>query len=242
MTMATAAARLAGGERQGRLMQGYLHKTSNNLCGIKGYASLIARDDTDARCATWARRILAEVEQMEAMFRSVQDLAFPRPSAPAAGTLATAATAAALAARAGHPRLRVGLRLGAAGALLLPARDLELVLGELLANAAEARPEGASVLLSTAPGTRGRVALRVADAGPGLPAALLAEAAAPFVTTKPGHLGIGLARVDTIMEMHGLPWSLANGERGGAVACLEVALGPAVGDRRRAGAQRGSHA
>ena len=34
--------RLEGGAREG-LLRRYLHKTSNSLCGIKGYASLIAR-------------------------------------------------------------------------------------------------------------------------------------------------------------------------------------------------------
>jgi len=86
------------------------------------------------------------------------------------------------------------------------------------------------------------VALLVVDAGPGLPSSLLPEAAAPFVTTKPGHLGIGLARVDTIMEMHGLTWSLANGAGGGAVATLEVAQLAAPGPRAPVRAEKGSHA
>jgi C4-dicarboxylate-specific signal transduction histidine kinase len=59
--------------------------------------------------------------------------------------------------------------------------------------------------------------------GPGLPPSLLAHAADPFVTTKPDRLGIGLARVDTLMDMYALPWSLTNRAAGGALVTLEVA-------------------
>jgi signal transduction histidine kinase len=112
---------------------------------------------------------------------------------------------------------------GAAAPLLLPARDLQLALEELLTNAAEAAPSGARVTISTVAGRRGRLLLQVADDGPGLPPAILARAADPFVTTKPGRLGIGLARVDTLMDMYALPWSLANQPGGGALVVLEVA-------------------
>ena len=49
-----------------RLLVGYLHKTSNTLCGIKGYASLIAGRESDGEQAgQWARKIIFEVERME---------------------------------------------------------------------------------------------------------------------------------------------------------------------------------
>jgi len=209
--------------RQGRLMRGYLHKTSNNLCGIKGYASLIAAGGADRQVAQWARQILAEVELMERIYRSVQDMAFAQPAVPPGGDLAAVVTAAVNSARTRCRALTVRV-LGSSGApLLLPARDLQLALEELLTNAAEAAPDGARVTISTLAGRRGRLQLQVADDGPGLPPAILAHAADPFVTTKPGRLGIGLARVDTLMDMYALPWSLANRPGGGALVVLEVA-------------------
>ncbi len=235
-----ASAQMDRSGRPGRLMRGYLHKTSNNLCGIKGYASLIVAGADEQRTTTWARRILAEVAQMEAVQRSVQDLAFPRPSSAPDGTLDAAVGASVAEARRVHPRLVAKVCLGATGALLLPARDLQLVLGELLANAAEAAASARVAITTVAP-RDGRVALLLADSGPGLPREILPEAAEPFVTTKAGHLGIGLARVDTIMQMHGLAWSLANADEGGAVACLEVASAPGAARRAASGAQKGSH-
>ena len=65
--------------RDRRLLRGYLHKTSNSLCGIKGYASLIAAPAVDDDPAVvWARKIISEVEKMEQIFRSVGDLTTPR--------------------------------------------------------------------------------------------------------------------------------------------------------------------
>jgi len=143
----------------------------------------------------------------------VQEIAFARPAAAAAGDLAE--VVAGRRDGEGTPLLAGGRR--AAGRRRDPVSCrpaiCHLVLAELLANAAEAAPDGARVTIVTTAAISGRLALHVADEGPGLPPALLAEATALFVTTKPGRLGIGLARVDTVMEMHGLPWSLTNRAR-----------------------------
>lgn len=225
MTPILAAAREDAGGRQRQLVRGYLHKTSNSLCGIKGYASLIAAAGDDRPATVWARKILDEVEQLELIYRSVQDIAFPKREGLGGGDLASAVAAAVHAVRRRHPRLRVRLRLRAAGGLLLPARDLQLALEEILANSAEAYPAGADapVTVTTVPGREGRVAVAIADRGGGMGPELLAEAAAPFVTTKPGRLGIGLARVDTLLEMHGLAWALDSVRGEGTQVVLEVA-------------------
>ncbi len=235
MTAALEARRRAGG-RGRRLVHGYLHKTSNSLCGIKGYASLIAAGGEDLRAAAWARKILDEVAQMELVYRSVQDIAFPPRPAGAGGDLAEAVRGAVAATQRRHPDLQARIALGPAGPLLLPARDLQLALEEILRNSAEAVVPGARaavVVVTRRAGPR-RVALCVTDSGPGLPNGLLAEAAEPFVTTKPGHLGIGLARVDTLMEMYELPWSLENAPGTGARVVLEVAGEPEAAAARPA--------
>jgi signal transduction histidine kinase len=236
-TPVTRARRAVSGERsrrdrQGRLLHGYMHKTSNSLCGIKGYASLIAKACvSDGHEGRWARKIIAEVEQLEAIYRSVQDMAFPDPAPGRGGDLATVLHRCAQRATARHPNLSCVPPRGLRADLLLPEHDLELVLDELLANCAEgdgARAPGpVGVRLIVRPdGTGGRrLVLGVADDGPGLPAALsAANAVDPFVSTKDGHLGIGLARVDTIAEMYGLAWSLTSIPARGTVVSLEVAL------------------
>ncbi|MFO7653909.1 MAG: ATP-binding protein [Candidatus Krumholzibacteriia bacterium] len=228
-------------DRRGRLLHGYLHKTSNSLCGIKGYASLIAArsvagdGDRDGR---WARKIIAEVERLEAIYRSVQDMAFPEPPAAAGGDLTGVLARAAERATRRHRNLVVAALPDGTGELLMPDCDLELILAELLANCAEGNgrddPGRVTVRLGVRRRTgergEGRLVLSVGDDGRGLLAGLAPEEAIdPFVTTKDGRLGVGLARVDTIAEMYGLAWSLASVPGMGTVASLDVARTSAGG-------------
>lgn len=219
-------------DRRGRLLRGYLHKSSSSLCGIKGYASLIAGGPQgNLRTATWARKIIAEVEHLEQVYRSVQDMAFPAPGLGGDDHrlrphLADACDAAA----ARHANLRLGPLPDCSGRLLLPAGDLLQVLAAILDNSAESRTGPVEVTLALSPGDSGRLLLIVSDDGPGMRPELLAQALDPFVTTRPGHLGIGLARVDTIMDMHGLGWGLRSVPEQGTTVRLEVA-GPVAARR-----------
>jgi len=223
----------AGPERNGQLLQGYLHKTSNSLCGIKGYASLIAAEKAhDRQLAGWAGKILAEVETMQRVYRSIQDVAFPSWQEPSGRGLPSAVAAAVSQARRSHRNLSVQVELGYCGRSLLPARDLQLILTELLHNSAEGaagdgrarQPVEAAVFTTT--DSPGQVDLVVTDDGPGIEPALAPQVTAPFITTKEGHLGIGLARVETIMDMYGLNWSLRSEPGRGTTVTLTVADRP----------------
>lgn len=206
---------------QQRLLRGYLHKTSNGLCGIKGYASLIAeRGEQSESAARWARKIIHEVERMEEIFRSVGDLSRPRSVPGLPVTLEEAISIAADTAEQRHPELTVRATPIPDGELLLPAADLGMILGELLDNAAEAGARRAWI--SGAVDDRNRVVLAVEDDGHGFEPELLRQAADPFVTTRSGQLGIGLARVETLLDMYGLGWSLDSEAGCGATVLIEV--------------------
>jgi C4-dicarboxylate-specific signal transduction histidine kinase len=170
-------------------------------------------------------------------------MAFPRRTS-VGGDLGAVLARAVADAAARHPNLVIGLLPRERGDLLLPERDLELILAELLANCAEGcgrRPRAPVAVrfgLRRRPGSA-RLVLGVADSGPGLAAGLTAEEAiSPFVTTKERRLGVGLARVDTIAEMYELAWSLASVPQRGTLVSLEVAL-PA-GDVTAGNNERGS--
>lgn len=215
-------------DRRGRLLHGYLHKTSNSLCGIKGYASLIAADlMPHAKTRRWARKILAEVDMMERIYRSVQEMAFPERVEPEGSALGATLERAISVIRCRHPHLEIESDLEASGRLLLPARDLEMIVSELLQNSAEGAGGFAAgagrVSVRTAAGQHGRVLLTIQDDGPGMSAELLAQVVTPFVTTKEGRLGIGLSRVDTVMDMYRLAWRLQSRPRYGTTVVLEVA-------------------
>jgi len=209
-----------------RLLVGYLHKTSNTLCGIKGYAGLIAeRENPGGEAGRWARKIIAEVERMEEIFRSVGDLTRGRAHPDIGVDLPALVGATARGCARDHRCLDLTLGPIPAAELRLPATDLVLMLTEVLRNCAEsAGAEGDRISVDIHGENRdGRLFLTVRDQGPGMEASLVAQAADPFLTTKEGHLGVGLTRVDTLMEMYGLSWRLDSRQGRGTRVVLEVA-------------------
>jgi len=210
-----------------KLLVGYLHKTSNTLCGIKGYASLITdREVHGEKACRWAKKIILEVERMEEIFRSVGDLTrgrrHPDMGVDLPGLVSDEASACAA------DLVGLDLVLGPipAGELRIPAADLVLILKEVLKNCHESAypiSTGVRVEISgmTMPG--GRIFLEVRDHGCGMDAELAAQASLPFVTTKENNHGVGLTRVDTLMDMYGLVWSLESEEGMGTRVRLEVA-------------------
>jgi signal transduction histidine kinase len=212
-----------------RLLRGTLHKTSNSLCGIKGYASLIARRaEGDADEAAWAAKIIREVERMEAVFRAVGDLTRPTVDPGATCGLKVVLEQALAEAAVRHPGLVVRVRGESAAAPGMPAADLQMVLRELLANAAEGSDgvHGAGrVTVSVDTEPTGHTVLRLDDDGPGMIPAVAARASEPFVGTKDDQPGVGLTRVATLMEMHGMAWHLRSVAGEGTTVTLEVARG-----------------
>ncbi len=92
---------------------------------------------------------------------------------------------------------------------------LRQVLINLALNAMQAMPEGGTLRLCLAQDAT-RVLLRVADTGPGIPAALAARVFEPFFTTKAQGSGIGLTIVRRIVEEHAGTVSLDTAPAGGA--------------------------
>ena len=84
----------------------------------------------------------------------------------------------------------------------LDADLFEKALLNLMLNAEDAMPAGGTLALQAAAGG-GWVTLDVIDTGVGMDAELLARAFAPFVTTKPGGTGLGLATARKIIAAHG---------------------------------------
>ena len=104
-------------------------------------------------------------------------------------------------ARAAAVRIETGL---AAGLPAVPAdRDLlARALGNLVANALEAMPDGGTLSVKTRAVEEG-VALEVSDTGPGLTEEQRTRLFTPYYTTKKGGTGLGLAIVQGIVSDHG---------------------------------------
>jgi signal transduction histidine kinase len=72
------------------------------------------------------------------------------------------------------------------------------------------------------------VTLEVRDQGPGIPGELLGQIFLPFVSSKEGHAGLGLAKVRASMKHFGGEVVAANNADGGATFRLTFAAGPAA--------------
>jgi C4-dicarboxylate-specific signal transduction histidine kinase len=101
----------------------------------------------------------------------------------------------------------------------------------LIRNAIDAMcdtaPAARRLSLASAVGDNGEVLLSVADHGPGLDATTQEHIFAPFFTTKPDGLGLGLAICRSVAEAHGGRLWAENGPQGGAVFHLSIPLGGA---------------
>ena len=107
--------------------------------------------------------------------------------------------------------------------VLVPRRALERALRDVLRNALEASPEGASVLVRIE-GSAGRVRITTLDEGAGLSPEALARVGEPFFSTRPpGHgLGLGLFLARTLCERLGGRLVVAARPRGGAAVTIEL--------------------
>ena len=114
-------------------------------------------------------------------------------------------------------------RLNAPGARVRadPGR-LRQLLHNLLKNALEAQAEQIAGFVELRSERRGgQAALTVRDGGPGFAADVLGRAFEPYVTTKPGGSGLGLAVVHKIVQDHGGHIRVYNDpEAGGGVEIL----------------------
>lgn len=111
------------------------------------------------------------------------------------------------------------------------AQQLRQVLHNLVQNAQDATPSGQGlvvILRTQLTGAGQRVRLSVLDSGPGFPDHILQRAFEPYVTTKAGGTGLGLAVVKKIADEHGARIQVGNRELDGRVAGGQVTVSFAV--------------
>ncbi|MEZ4402970.1 MAG: ATP-binding protein [Kofleriaceae bacterium] len=116
-------------------------------------------------------------------------------------------------------------------AALPPARldegQIRQSLLNLVRNAAEALDGAGHVWIRTA-ATAAHVTIEVADDGPGIPAELRDRLFDPFVSTKDGGTGLGLALTHQIVVDHGGQLAVGAAAGGGAVFTITLPRAPAA--------------
>jgi two-component system sensor histidine kinase PilS (NtrC family) len=101
--------------------------------------------------------------------------------------------------------------------------QMEQLMLNLFRNSIEAAPDGVTVTVRSQ--LQGRWFIcDVLDDGPGLDPAVIAQAFEPFVSTKEGGTGLGLASVHRIAQNHGGTVTVESSPNGGAHFRLRIAM------------------
>lgn len=220
----------------GTMGGGIAHEIRNPLNAVRGFAVLLERAlEHEPKLGRWASRIVEGASEADAIIASLLAIASPERIAQEeidAGALVRDAARSAL-----------GDDLSACGHAVTLRADappfvgdrikLRQALRNLIANAAQAQPEGGAieVALTLAPGAAGAggaIVARVRDAGPGIPRELRGKVTDPFFTTRPEGSGLGLALVATIARLHGgrVEVGAAPARLGGAEVTVELPYVP----------------
>jgi two-component system NtrC family sensor kinase len=222
----------------GQLVSGVAHELNNPLTSIAGLSEfLLQRPEPSEKDRDHVRVIH---EQAERAARIVQDLlTFARkgPTEPTNIDL-NEVTERAVSLISYEVRLRkVDLEMALVDkipAVIGDRHEIQQVVLNLLTNAvhavADVPPESPRLIRVSTERKRGKVVLRVADSGPGIPDELLPRLFDPFVTTKdPGKgTGLGLAITFRIIEGHGGTIEVERSRWGGALFVVSL---PAAGGR-----------
>lgn len=102
--------------------------------------------------------------------------------------------------------------------VLVDRIQIQQVLINLMRNAMEAMKESEvrELVVRITPGEGGEAAVEVSDTGGGVPEEVASQLFKPFLTTKPGGMGVGLSISKRIIESHGGELTMRRNEKGGA--------------------------
>ena len=226
-------ARLADGlVRLGELAAGVAHELRNGLATLRGYLALAERSPAEA--ASFLAEMRREADHLQ---RVLEDfLSFARPGSVRLEEVRAGALLARAAADPALAGARVRVDDGGLGDTVLRGDPqlLERALRNLLQNAVQAQggaaeggvDDGASdggepveARLRRAPEG---LEIVVEDRGPGVPAELAERIFDPFVTARPGGVGLGLALTHRIVDLHGGAVRLEGREGGGTRAVVRL--------------------
>ncbi|MBP7149639.1 MAG: HAMP domain-containing histidine kinase [Acidobacteria bacterium] len=190
------------------------HQLRNPLATLKSglqLAQRLTRPEGDLAEALEA--MLPEIGRIDRLLRRAQQyVALEPPGLPPPRTDVGEAAAAVAARRWPAADRTIAVEGGPACTVGVGARDLELALAELLANAVRFAPAGTLVRVRWS-AAAGGVAIEVADEGPGIAPHILDKLPAPYHSTDPDATGMGIAIASRIAGLAGgrLAWHSAPG-------------------------------
>ncbi len=191
----------------GEMAASVAHNIRNPLASIRATAQLADASSPPERIDEAYRDIIHSVDRADAWIREL--LTFSWNEAPlheptrledvAARTLKTFAEA--MEKRKIHAVLRAD---GEAPSVDGDAGMLSQMLQHIVSNAVDSMASGGEIAISVTAVRAGRwVELSVIDSGPGIASPRIAEVFKPFVTSKPGGVGLGLLLARRVAQRHG---------------------------------------
>ena len=237
----------------GRFTSSVAHEIRNPLTGIAAGVQYLARglaEDGPAR--EHLAFILSEIKRLDRIVQDLFDITHPRGlqmrAVPLEDTVRRALQI--LMALIAERRIEVQLEVGSRVPVVPHDQDqMEQVFINLIKNAIEASPEGASlrVAVLTSPGSAGTGAVAgstrrargsapagarvcVEDHGAGIEPEHLKTIFEPFFTTKPGGTGLGLYISHDIVKRHGGALTIQSEPGQGSTFTLELPLDPQGGN------------
>jgi signal transduction histidine kinase len=209
--------------RAGELTAGIAHEVRNGLGTILGYARLLERELPPAEVADAAAHIRKECEVLETVVRRFVDFVKRESLSPSVFDLHRMLSR--VVAREAHDGQgpAVSLETASLGSINGDEGLLERAFENLVRNALQAAGPGGHVWVA---GARDevRVAVTVADDGPGLPAEAR-DRIRPFATGRAGGLGLGLPLAQKIIHVHGGDLVLAARAPRGLSATVRLPVG-----------------
>ncbi len=188
--------------RAGELTAGIVHEVRNGLGTILGYARLLERSPSAPEAAEAGPRIREECETLETVVRRFMDFVKSETVNRAPfdlGRMLSRVVAREVRGRPGVSTALEGVIEG--GALLGDEELLERAFENLVRNAADAAGSGGHISVEVRREER-TVTVTIADNGPGMLPERRRDVR-PFVSSKPGGLGLGLPIAIKIVRLHG---------------------------------------
>lgn len=214
----------------GELAGGVAHELRNGLATLRGYLTLIERRPDEDSVADYLGEIRRETDHLG---RVVEDfLSFARPGTARLAPVSLEKVARSAAADPALDGMPVTVDVEPEGGADFAGDEqlLSRALRNLLHNAVQAEREAGragpvEIRVTTTPGG---AALTVEDRGRGLPPQVRQHLFAPFVSGRPGGVGLGLALARRIVVLHGGRLTLEDREGGGTRATLFFPQGKVV--------------
>lgn len=210
----------------GEMASAVAHGLRNPLAAIRSCAELVADDEIPEQSKGTIQDIVDQVDRLETWIRSF--LTRSRNEPDSAADVAHVDVIIQRCLRGFGPQLKKrgieveltqskGSPVAAAG-----SAEIEQMLNTILSNAIEAMKTGGLLKIGWRSAPGGRIAIEVADTGPGLSADQIEKLFVPFQTSKSSGLGVGLALGRRIAERIGGTLDLKNRPDSGVQVTLTV--------------------